>query len=774
MSVSYNNDTVLGQNSWGNGSLYHQVQQRWAVYPGNQHDEHVNLTIFPNNTAALSFNASNDSVALSFALAEVLLDPSLIRYQIWCVHPLSGQYDTLSRALYYLLLVFSLMFRRHEWLAVAALGTAMTYAATSAVHLFAILSAFRFGDPSKSYNLDTSVPYGDLDIFGIWPILVAAGLMLTPILNWSTTVRKHKAQSVIIWWGVLVFAALVPTLIYLPQNWQLNILPSFATCTKADEYCLNNQYSSNPSAEYYKRCDCIDFCSTLSPHAPMRKDAPMVAYLGKDFAEAAAANHVFLGIVVISFFATAFIVCHGIIGLLESRYSQHQVRNAVFRFCYAERRMWVKVLFEGKRQDEYLKRFHIEHHGDDTRLHRRLQYAFAKFVAASFYIVALVGLLVSPIVLIATVVSTELILQILPASEHSDAIGAWGTWVGAAMVLIAAVIEHYHRAWRISILIGLQGLYDFIMYARTDRPAWSARRNVRRAQNQMLRSRGKLFWLEVAGPFIHAFTAVRRAFWSVKVDCILFYEWWCDTVAKSHRDVDPDELKRLKPGQPVCKCMLCKHDLEHKEEKAVEERTKKDREVAEVIKHLIATGVLSQRASIDLTNTHLPLNPSASQAPSTTSKEQHQDTEKISQTHSNTSNNFLPPVPRMRNEDFDAQSIIDSIHSLHDLHSPTVAVHPPPPISASRPNTPGQQVQSRGREEAGSPLATMQVQRDGNGPREEISSERHEDQDGMHKEPAVAATAETTQDPRLRSDLPAEEGEFGQETEKGLSQKEEE
>jgi hypothetical protein len=47
---------------------------------------------------------------------------------------------------------------------------------------------------------------------GIYLILVAGCIMLTPILNWSTTVRKHQAGAIIVYWGLLTFAALIATL----------------------------------------------------------------------------------------------------------------------------------------------------------------------------------------------------------------------------------------------------------------------------------------------------------------------------------------------------------------------------------------------------------------------------------------------------------------------------------------------------------------------------------------------------------------------------------
>jgi hypothetical protein len=135
------NSTLLYCDNWRNGSLFPQLQDfnnlsnSTTVYNGNSQDQHLNLTILANNIALLTFNASgfntspsfsgdNVSLASTFALAETLFDPNLRRFPVTCVYPISGQYDTLSRALFYVLMIFSLVFRRHIWISVAALGTA--------------------------------------------------------------------------------------------------------------------------------------------------------------------------------------------------------------------------------------------------------------------------------------------------------------------------------------------------------------------------------------------------------------------------------------------------------------------------------------------------------------------------------------------------------------------------------------------------------------------------------------------------------------------------
>jgi hypothetical protein len=68
----------------------------------------------------------NENSSLPLELAAVMLDSDRFLVSIRCISPLSGQYDTLSRALFYTLLVISLVFRRHAWISVAALGTAMS------------------------------------------------------------------------------------------------------------------------------------------------------------------------------------------------------------------------------------------------------------------------------------------------------------------------------------------------------------------------------------------------------------------------------------------------------------------------------------------------------------------------------------------------------------------------------------------------------------------------------------------------------------------------
>src|SRR2546423_15209886 len=189
--ITPDNDTILGFAGWDNGSLFEQTQSNFdTAYLGLDHLSNVNLTVFPNNIAAISFPVNSLNVTWTLTLAQSIFDPSNYRVGVYCIYPLSGQYDVLPRGLFYLLLIFSLLFRRHNWLATAALGTAMTYAAVSAVHMLALVTNFGFGTPDdpQGWNIQSSAAYGDVDVFGIYPILSAAAILLTPILNWSVSV----------------------------------------------------------------------------------------------------------------------------------------------------------------------------------------------------------------------------------------------------------------------------------------------------------------------------------------------------------------------------------------------------------------------------------------------------------------------------------------------------------------------------------------------------------------------------------------------------------
>jgi hypothetical protein len=552
------NETALGLLGFSNGTLFNQLNQSFESYLTNDNGNSINLTVLPDDLASLTFYAADNGTQWALSLSEAIFDPIASRVPVPCIYPLSGQYDTLSRALFYVLLVFSLVLRRHVWISVAALGTAMTYAAVSAVHLFALATNYGFAG-SETGDKNSSKDYADIDIFATFPILSAAAIMLSPILMWSTSVRKHHAQAVIIYWGILIFSALVVNMALLYSSTSnLNVLFSFAVCTDTSDQCLSLQPPL--TLQLYSDCKCFDFCGTLSPDAPMRRLANMVPLLYTSVSDDAILSTKFNAIYSIAFYALTFIIVNGGFGILESQFTQEEVRNAIFRVLNADARMWIKVIFEGEREDKLLEQFHLRNPDTRPTMWKKCRYVFAKGVATIFSLSAMLLILLAPLLLLATIILNEIVLQAFPASEHSDAVGAWSTWVGAALVLIASVIDRYHEAWMESLIIIIHAAWRVIKYAKGDRPHF-------RSENIQLsvRLRIKLFLLEIASPFIHGWDSTRRAFWTLKTTLKFFVAWWKDTETMS-RQVGADitnalvaEKTKSPGGIPKCRCRICKH-----------------------------------------------------------------------------------------------------------------------------------------------------------------------------------------------------------------------
>lgn len=85
-------------------------------------------------------------------------------------------------------------------------------------------------------------------------------------------------------WGALILTALgvvLGTLLRQKERFSADVIPSFALCTNTSPDCYS--YASNPNnsilfqKHIYETCGCMDFCSTYSPAAPMRRGSNMVA-----------------------------------------------------------------------------------------------------------------------------------------------------------------------------------------------------------------------------------------------------------------------------------------------------------------------------------------------------------------------------------------------------------------------------------------------------------------------------------------------------------------
>lgn len=246
-----------------NGSYPFNASLHYSFPSGN-----LNWTSPRSDLGILTYDPSKTNMWAIGKTVDLLFQPNVFSYEQTCIYPISGQYGFLPRLIYYLLLIFSLILRKHLWLSTAALGAAMTYAATASVHAFALLLRYRYHTPTLT-SLDwiylPPKELGDVDLQAIFHILVAGSIMLTPILSFSTTVKRHEAHSVIIFWGVLVFCALVPTFVITFKG----VIPSvilnqLSTCaldaTKGCTFENLSVINGGMSLTLYKKCNCTDTC----------------------------------------------------------------------------------------------------------------------------------------------------------------------------------------------------------------------------------------------------------------------------------------------------------------------------------------------------------------------------------------------------------------------------------------------------------------------------------------------------------------------------------
>ena len=134
MNATQNLTQVVGL-LFENSSASYPGMSTFAGSSGN-----LNYTVWNKTLGTLSFDPSKTNYHTINRTVNELFRPEVFSYYQPCAYAISGNYGFLPRLLYYVLLIFALILRKHTWLSPAALGVAMTYAATSCVHAFALLT----------------------------------------------------------------------------------------------------------------------------------------------------------------------------------------------------------------------------------------------------------------------------------------------------------------------------------------------------------------------------------------------------------------------------------------------------------------------------------------------------------------------------------------------------------------------------------------------------------------------------------------------------------
>ena len=306
----------------------------------------------------------------------------------------------------------------------------------------------------------------------------------------------------------------------------------------------------------------MDFCSTISPEAPLRTPSgTMVAWLGLSISsrvqynnpEAAAA---FNGVTKFNYFVIIFIVGYGLLGLLQSQLTQTEVRNLIFRVLYMEPRDFVILVFRGQRERNILKRFGMEQPSVKRSFRWRCQWHFARLMAAAWFIIAIVAAGLCPAVLVMTVVTNEINVGYYPVSEHSNAVGAWGTWTSVGFAILAGIISRYHEAWIKTLLVGFRALWWRFAYTTEER----IERQADGPPLHSFRTRIEGTLAEIISPITHACHNMRVARWAFSYYVHLLVLWWRDPVGRSHLTRDQAEAEEAAARTAAlleCNCRIC-------------------------------------------------------------------------------------------------------------------------------------------------------------------------------------------------------------------------
>ena len=136
-----------------------------------------------------------------------------------------------------------------------------------------------------------------------------------------------------------------------------------------------------------------------------------------------------------------WIIAQGILGIIENKSTQPEVRNWTFRTFAGTTPLWKRATFGSK-----------------------LRYYFVKTIAGFYFVATIACAFVCPFIFVSSVIVNEFNTWSYPVSESEDAVGQvsspkaegfveanffqWGTWASAAFVIIAAIIQKFSTKYK--------------------------------------------------------------------------------------------------------------------------------------------------------------------------------------------------------------------------------------------------------------------------------------------------------------------------------------
>jgi hypothetical protein len=331
-----------------------------------------------------------------------------------CVYAISGTYGFLPRMLYYVTLAFAIFGRHREWLIIGALVTAMTYAATTAIHQMALVS-------SKQGIYD-------LDILGGWAILSSGALAYISFMHWSTALRDSNARLIFLLWGLLLGISLI----FGRSNvYSTDMSPPEPACySSADQLLIYPIELVSPLFNCTYKC--------FNETKPMRQSSEVMTVPRSTL------ENYWTGLSVVMIGPIQFVAYAAL--------SWDAVQHSPSRTC-----TWIVMKYLEPKHHERMVRFihdaSMEHrYGGYFALWqfaRRTRWSWLKICLFGFtipwFVIALaIDVLALPLLVI-NIVLNELVLlkPDLPTNEANYAIGQWGPWVSSVLVVFAAAVNQY-------------------------------------------------------------------------------------------------------------------------------------------------------------------------------------------------------------------------------------------------------------------------------------------------------------------------------------------
>ena len=155
-------------------------------------------------------------------------------------------------------------------------------------------------------------------------------------------------------------------------------------------------------------CNCNDTCGAASlTHAPFRHGQSLQAYVRSDLTESLNSSDSVNVLYIVNSLFLVFIIFHGLLGVLETSFTQSEFRNKIFLVVAGET-TWI-----GRRT-----------------AHTRLRYHLGKAVALSFYLSAISVAFGAPVIFLSSMIVNEISTFYYPTAENSDAVGQASRLIG--------------------------------------------------------------------------------------------------------------------------------------------------------------------------------------------------------------------------------------------------------------------------------------------------------------------------------------------------------